>query len=85
MEFVMWMEYLRLEESQDDKRDYYAAQIAAEVRRSYVEKPKKVRIKDFMLKFAQSSPKKEMDLEEMTRNHKQFWFASLGLKNDGIS
>lgn len=85
MEFVMWMEYLDREESQHDKMDYYLAQIAAEVRRSYVEKPKKVRIQDLMLKFEQPSPKKEMDLDSMTRSHKQFWFASLGLKNDGTS
>ena len=81
-DFLLWMEYLKLKQKEDRREDYYAAQIAAEIRRSSVKKPARVRVSDFLLKFEEvGSKKKKMNktLEEKTEDSKRFWFRAVGL------
>ena len=86
MEFTQWMLYLEMEEERHTKQDYYLAQIAAEVRRPNIKNPSKLQVEDMLLKFEKRDRmKKEVSVETMTANHKQFWMASVGLKSDGIS
>ncbi len=49
-EFVEWQIYLtELQLKEHTKQDRYQAQIAAEIRRSYVKEPQKIRDEDFLL------------------------------------
>lgn len=48
-EFMSWCAFNRLSPIGDVRNDYYLASIAAEVRRSLVEKPNQVKNKDFMI------------------------------------
>ena len=48
-EFLEWCEFLHLEDNRKTKMDFYLAQIAAEVRRSFVTNPKQIRVVDFMI------------------------------------
>ena len=71
----MWQEYFEQKSKEIRKEDYYAAQIALEVRRSYARKGKSVKIKDFLLKFEKSKEnlKTDKDLETRVRQSKMFW------------
>lgn len=77
-EFVLWAEWLKQKKEKDitehGKMDYYMAQIAAEVRRSFVKHPNKVRAKDFLMKFELKNPvsKNEENVDKMARS-KTFW------------
>jgi hypothetical protein len=55
-QFVLWMEYLEWDINAFDKRCYYLAQIAAEIRRSYVKRGVTVRLQDFIMKFQREEP-----------------------------
>lgn len=48
-EFLEWVEYLLQEERRNTKLDWYLAQVAAEIRKSFVESPNKIKISDFLL------------------------------------
>ena len=87
MEFTQWMLFLEMKEESHTKQDYALARIATEVRRSYVEHPKKVREEDLLIVFEKRtvSETKEVGVETMMESHKRFWFAALGLKSDGSS
>ena len=50
-EFLNWIDYLKWDEERHSKSDYYLAQVATGVRRSYVKNPKKIRMKDLLLNF----------------------------------
>ena len=50
-EFLEWLEFLQWEEKQHVKCDYYMAQIAAEVRRSNVKSPGRIKVQDFLFKW----------------------------------
>jgi len=81
-EFVDWVAYLDDEEINGFCReDYYLANIAAEIRRSYVKEPMRVKLEDFLMKFRSDSklrkPKKKMNIEERTKKAKAFWGALL--------
>jgi len=70
-EFVDWITYLDEQETKHhQKLDYYLANIAAEIRRSYVKEPVKVKMEHFLLKFGK---KKKMTKEEATRRAKTFF------------
>ncbi len=85
-EFVDWKEYL-LQEMEEkfhvlEKQDYYLAQIAAEVRRSMVKKPERIRTSSFLLKFRRQRRKKEgkkLSIKERTKRAKGFWSVVLGM------
>jgi hypothetical protein len=85
-EFVMWSEYLVLELNFFHREDYFLAQIAAEIRRSFVKNPSKVGIIDFLIKFVfgekdkKEKDKMDKDLEEYTKKSKASWLGFLGIK-----
>lgn len=85
MEFTQWMLYLEMQEEKHSKQDYALARIAAEIRRSYVEHPKKVKEEDLLIVFEKRELPKEVDEEKIMESHQRFWFAQLGLKSDGTS
>lgn len=75
-DFVMWTEYLEREVNAFHREDYFWAQVAAEVRRSFVKNPKKVKVKDFLLKFEDKmAGRKKMTKKERTKIAKSFWSA----------
>lgn len=55
-EFEDWLLFIQQEEHRTTKVDHYLAQIAAEVRRTNVKNPSKVKLQDFLLKFKQAEP-----------------------------
>ncbi len=82
----MFVKFLEMKDQRHEKQDYYMAQIAAEVRRANVQQPKRVQIEHLLLSFRKrKASKKEVSVEAMTKSHKRFWFAHLGLKSDGSS
>jgi len=81
------MTYLNLEAARVDKEHYFLAQIAAEVRRSFVKEPGRVRLEDFMLTF-QPNSNGVTDVEEFETDDKvdskmkmskAFWSSVLGV------
>lgn len=68
-EFLGWMEFLKWDESRNTKADYYLAQIAAEVRRSAVKHPRKVKVKDFLLRMS----------DKPTQDSKSIWLSHFGI------
>jgi hypothetical protein len=77
-EFLEWQEFFRLETEKHTKADWYMAQLAAEIRMSFVSEPKKVRMKDFLLRFATPEEITESSSEDARRQHiarsKAAWF-----------
>lgn len=82
-QFVLWMEYLDWEANAFDKTCYYLAQIAAEMRRSYIKRGVVVRVEDFILKFTSKRIEEKistpMDVQTKTDRAKQFFFGLTGL------
>ena len=80
------MEFLNEEETSTTKREeYYWAQIAAEMRRSWIKDKQKVKLKDFLIKFSYAKKPKEespVDREIRIKQSKNFWLTSLGLKTN---
>jgi len=61
------MVYLRdIEVNEFRREDHYLAQIAAEVRRSFVTKPIDVSLDDFLLKFLSDTKEPVREIEDMT-------------------
>lgn len=67
-EFVEWLAFLQLEDERHTKQDHYLAQIAAEVVRAKLTKTgaKKVRLQDYLLKFASETPQDKMQKSKQT-------------------
>ena len=85
-ELVTWIEYLRMEKEKVldiEKQDYYLAQIASEVRRSFVKSPQSVKTSDFMINFKEKE-QKPMTKEEASAASKQYWFGVTGFKGDVV-
>ena len=82
-QFVLWMEYLDWETNAFDKTCYYLAQIAAEMRRSYIKRGVVVRVEDFILKFTSKRIEEKiptpMDVQTKIDRAKQFFFGLTGL------
>lgn len=80
-EFLEWQEFLRLELEKHTKADWYMAQLAAETRMSFVADPAKVRIKDFLLRFATAEESEESNTEDAQRKRmaqsKSAWLAAI--------
>lgn len=85
-EFVLWMEYLDIEERRHKKFDLYMARLTGETRRSWVSIPKDVDDTDFLippqeqLQQLQNKPNMKPDIKEI----KDYWFAVTGIKNKKI-
>lgn len=69
-EFLSWCAFNKISPIGDIRHDYYLATIAAEVRRSFVEKPKAVKTKDFMI-FGKPTPK-EYKLSKLPKDAQAF-------------
>lgn len=83
-QFVLWMEYLDWEANAFDKYNYYLAQIAAEIRRSYVAKGAKVKIEDFIMEFKnKEESSKPKTRQQIADKMKKFFFAGTGLLGSG--
>lgn len=89
-EFVDWVKYYQEEEDRKWDPKYnplfqYLAQIACETRRSYVEHPGRVHLRDFLLKFEDPKKKAKAEVtkpqtpEEASRQPKAYFFGALGL------
>ena len=71
-EFLEWLEFLKWEENKHTKEDFYAAQVAAEVRRGNVKYPAQVKVQDFLVRVTHDgSPKERM------KHSKRAWAAHL--------
>lgn len=77
-EFLDWIIYLNEEINSFHREDFYLAQIAAEIRRSWINNPKEVKLNSFLMKFGKSKPKK-LSIEEKTRRSKRFWSNLVGM------
>ena len=89
MEFVIWMRWLKQKREKEikrhEKQDWYMAQLAAEVRRSWVSTKQKKNIKTdmFLMKFDLEESKKEKKIEDpetRMQRSKSFWSALLSPK-----
>jgi hypothetical protein len=79
-EFLEWLVYLEKDLNAFHREDCYLAQIAAEVRRGNTKTPKRVKDKDFILKFKMKrSPTKE-NIKKFCEEAKMFWYGLLGIK-----
>ena len=74
-EFLEWLEYLKQEQRVVTKSDWYLAQIASEVRRSFVVAPNKVKLMDFLL----STTEVVEEAKEKMQKSKAAWAAFLQL------
>jgi hypothetical protein len=77
-EFMDWIAYLDNDVNVFHREDYYFAELIAEVRRSWVEDKKSVKLKDFLLKFkfkkeVKKMVKNKMTKEEAARKAKSFF------------
>lgn len=79
-EYSIWIEYLAKKSEREANEfnpiHWYLAQIAAEVRRSMVKHPEKVKLSDFILSFSSAKPPKKLTLEET----KAIWKSIVGYK-----
>jgi len=75
------MEWFNMEYNEPSRADYYAAQIAAEVRRSCAKNSNHVQDKHFIIKFKDpDEPKKDRPTrEQLTRWAKARWAGLVGL------
>ena len=62
-EFKEWQEFFKRELEMPRREDYYAAQNAAEIRRTVAKNPKDVRLEHFLLEF-DTTRRKRVDAEE---------------------
>lgn len=84
-EFLLWQEFFNKEVNLFHREDFYFAQLAAEIRRSYVKKPRLVKVKDFIIKYVMSKTSDEVKVDEKTieantKKSKRFWLGGLGIK-----
>ena len=76
--FLEWIVYLDADEDRFHREDYYLANIAAEIRRSYVKDPMKVKTDSFLMKFKKDrKSRKKLSIKERTKRAKVFWGAVL--------
>ena len=72
-EFLDWMVYLDEEESRFKKQDYYLANIAAEIRRSFVKHPEKVKTESFLMQFKKKVRTGKLSIKERTKRAKRIF------------
>lgn len=82
-EFARWCGYFRWVDVRTTKLDYYLAQIAAEIRRSYAKNPRKVKLDWFMLELDADKEKKSKTVKTAPSKSKQIWMAALAPKRKG--
>lgn len=70
-EFYEWYLYL----CEPEKQDIYLANIAKEIRWSFVKKPQKYKLDDFLM-----TPKKKKSFKEQLEAAKRYWKSLVGFK-----
>ena len=75
-EFFKWVQYFEWELNHKSKLDYYLAEIRAEIRRSYVKNPQK--IKTMFVEYVIEKPKKVS--KDVIVKSKHFWKSLAGGK-----
>jgi len=78
-EFTRWQVYIEKEANEFHRQDYFLAQIATEVRRSYVKNPRAVKLKQMLLEFTEPRFKTKKKIVPTMEESKSFWFAAVGL------
>lgn len=79
-EFMDWIVYLDEEMNLFHREDFFLAQIATEIRRSFVKDPSKVKFKDFLIQFKKKVEPKKLSIEERSKRSKAFWGVTLDEK-----
>lgn len=85
-ELVLWMTELDQRANDFNPLHFYLASIAAEVRRSYVKHPGRVKVKHLLLNFKAKGkpvPLTDEELAKVTEQAKLKHFKFLGLEADG--
>jgi len=83
-EFVDWLQYLEQDWNRPRREDWYLAQVAAEVRRSRVMEPGKVKTKELLIEFESGertddgNKPTEEQLATRTARSKAAWFTRVG-------
>lgn len=77
-EFLDWVHFLGQEETWRAKQELYLAQIAAEIRKTAVKSPRKVRVKDFLVKTNDELETEDAQRAKMERS-KSVWASSIGI------
>lgn len=75
---MKWRVHLRNKANRFDPHFHYLANIATEVRRSYVKSPQRVKPKDFLLTFKFTRPGEE-EKKPNVEESKRFWLGGVGL------
>lgn len=65
-QYLAWMSWLSLEEREPSLSDYYAMQIAAEVRRVLSKNPNAIKMEDFKITFEVPGEKKASTQDQAT-------------------
>ena len=83
-EFLKWVWYLNWRDTEEfNRQDFYLAQIAAEICKGQVKKPKKIKLKNFLLDFSlKDSKPKKVDPEEQKKrmtDSKRYWLGLTGV------
>ncbi|QDP54891.1 MAG: hypothetical protein Unbinned3891contig1000_89 [Prokaryotic dsDNA virus sp.] len=76
---MAWNKFLDKHETRLTADQNYLAQIAAEVCRSRVAKPKQVKMKQFILEFKDPVANVPQGVEDKMSKSKSVWFGALGL------
>lgn len=79
-EFIEWLQFFEWEEFEEFSSEaFYLAQIAAEIRRGNVAKPKQIKVSDFLLKFEKLNEARKAvnttDKQTKESASKSFWKA----------
>lgn len=77
-QFAAWIAWLSEQWEQPSRTDNYLMQIAAEIRRGNVKKPRSVKIEHMRLRFKSSSRKPKLTREQATALSKAKWLAVVG-------
>lgn len=83
-EFTLWKVYFQEEHTRFHREDYFFAMLTAEVRRTVVKHPQKVKMEDFLLDFGAGDKKKidESDTQTKAAASKSMWLSMVGLDPD---
>lgn len=77
-EYLTRLAWIEAEWKIPNRSDWYAMQVAQEVRRVLSKKPNAIKLKEFKLKFEDTEKKKESPKETMDHS-KSVWYAIAGL------
>ena len=83
-EFTLWKVYFEEEHKRFHREDYFFAMLTAEVRRTVVKNPERVKMEDFLLDFGagdkkQTRKSKSIGKDKETATQKSFWLGMVGL------